>query len=142
MERGSNKHGPLLDEQLDHETRSLRHGAPIESRADDRRLQEDSGDDEPVVDALLTSPVDVGGLQHDEIEARSELARHLQPSIFPAERSKLVASATALGAAPALVDALAQLPDRSYENVQAVWAALGGHIESHADVRAARPPMS
>ena len=142
MERGSDKHGRLLDEHLDHETKSLRQGAPVESRADDRRVQEDNGDDEPVVDALLTSLADFGGLSHDEIEARSELARHLQPSIFPARRSELVASASALGAPPLLIEALAQLPDKSYENVQAVWAALGGHAESHDHGRVALPPTS
>jgi hypothetical protein len=130
VERGSDKHGRLLDEQLDHETRSLRQGAPVESRADDRRVQEDGGDDDPVVDALLTSGADFGGLSHDEIEARSDLARHLQPSIFPARREALIASATALGASPALIDALSKLPEATYENVQAVWAALGGHTES------------
>ena len=130
MERGSDKHGRVLDEHLDHETRSLRQGAPVESRADDRRVQEDNADDEPVVDALLTSSADFGGLSHDEIEARSDLARHLQPSIFPAPRSALMASARALAAPPPLVEALSQLPDETYENVQAVWTAFGGHAES------------
>lgn len=30
MERGSDKHSPRVDEQLDHDTRSLRQGAPVE----------------------------------------------------------------------------------------------------------------
>lgn len=130
VERGSDKHGRLLDEALDHETLSLRQGSPAESRADERRLQEDGGDGEPSPDALLTSSADYGGLSHDEVEARSDLARHLRPSIFPAAAPVVRQSAIELGADQQTVAALETLPDRTYQNVGEVWEALGGHTEA------------
>ena len=39
MERGSDKHSPRVDEELEHETRSLEQGAPIESRVEEYREQ-------------------------------------------------------------------------------------------------------
>jgi hypothetical protein len=38
LERGSDKHGPRVDDELDHETRSLRQGAPVESRVEEHRF--------------------------------------------------------------------------------------------------------
>ena len=73
MERGSDKHGPRVDEELDHETRSLRQGAPVESRVEEHREQEGPGE---VLERLQALPA-----------------------------------------------------GRAYENVQAVWAALGGTVE-------------
>ena len=43
MERGSDKHSPRLDDELDHETRSLQQGAPVESRVEEHREQEGPG---------------------------------------------------------------------------------------------------
>jgi hypothetical protein len=48
-ERGSDKHGPRRDEQLEREVESLTHGAPATSRAEEFRQQEGSGapEDDP-----------------------------------------------------------------------------------------------
>jgi hypothetical protein len=37
MERGSDRHGPQIDEELKRETRSIERGAPIPSRVEDFR---------------------------------------------------------------------------------------------------------
>src|SRR3954454_4848691 len=133
MERGSDKHTPRVDEELKHDTDSLTHGSPIESRADESRLQEGPADDEPTPDALLTGDAAPSAnpdtLNHDEIEARTELARHLQPSVFPADREALIASAKGLDAPEALLARLAQLPEGSFDHLEAVWEALGGRVE-------------
>src|SRR3954452_340970 len=105
MERGSDKHTPRVDEELKHDTDSLTHGSPVEARADEGREQEGAADEEPTPDALLTGDrptADPDTLTHDEVEARTELARHLEPSVFPADRAALVASAQHLQAPPAL----------------------------------------
>jgi hypothetical protein len=47
MERGSDKHTPRLDDELDHETRSMTQGSPIEARSREDRMKEPPGDDEP-----------------------------------------------------------------------------------------------
>jgi hypothetical protein len=53
VERGSDKHGPRVDEELQHEVRSLEQGAPVEARAEEFREQEGPGDDQPTPESLL-----------------------------------------------------------------------------------------
>ena len=136
MERGSVKHAPRLDEGLKHDTRSLVQGASGESRADEGREQEGPADGEPTPDARL-----VGGPRQrdgqfptdEELEARTDLARHLEPSIFPADRHALLASAERNHAPEWILDALGGLSgDTSYPNSEAVWEALGGSREARA----------
>jgi hypothetical protein len=135
MERSSDKHAPRVDDELKHETSSLVHGSPVESRANESREQEGPADGEPTPDALLTgganSPTP-DALTHDEVEARAELARHLQPSVFPADRAMVVASARRMGAPDDLVERLRTLPDGTFDHVEAVWEALGGRVEYRA----------
>jgi Protein of unknown function (DUF2795) len=135
MERSSDKHAPRVDEELKHELRSIVQGSPLESRADESREQEGPADGEPTPDALLTGgqpSATPDTLTHDEIEARAELARHLQPSVFPADRAALIASARQLGASDDLVEQLQALPDGTFDHVEAVWEALGGRVEYRA----------
>src|SRR2546427_370400 len=83
--RGSDKQGRRIDEGLKHDTGSLVQGSPVEARADERREQEGPADDEPTPDALLTGDrpaPNPNTLSHDEVEARTELARHLEGSVF------------------------------------------------------------
>jgi uncharacterized protein DUF2795 len=135
MERGSDKHTRRVDEELKHDTDSLTHGSPLESRAREEREQEGPADGEPTPDALLAGDRPSSNpdtLAHDEVEARAELARHLQPSIFPADRAALVESAQAMGASAELVERLARLPDGVFDHLEAVWEALGGRVEYRA----------
>lgn len=48
MERGSDKHGPRLDEEMDRETESITSGSPIEARVEESREKEGPGEGEPV----------------------------------------------------------------------------------------------
>ena len=117
MERGSDKVPSRIDEQLEHETESLLRGSPGSSRAEEFREQEGAGDDEPTSDTHLT----VG-----PAEARADLARHLQPSVVPADREGLLASAREMNAPDGIIELLDQLPDgRELANVQQVWETLG-----------------
>ncbi len=116
MDRGSDKVAPRVDEQLEHETESLQRGSPVSSRAEDFREQEGAGEDEPDTDAR---PV-VGSA-----EARADLARHLQPSVFPADRERLLQSAREMNAPESMLDLLEGAPaGREFSNVQEVWEAL------------------
>jgi hypothetical protein len=134
MPRGSDKHSPRIDDSLEHDTRSLTQGAPSESRADESRHQEGAGDDEPTTDALLTGDLhpeqaQESLLDHDEAEARSRLAAHLRPSIWPADREQLVECAQELHAPPNVLEQLRRLPDGTFTHTEAVWEALGGKVE-------------
>ncbi len=107
-------------------------GSPVEARANEEREEEGPGEGEPVPDARLIG----GRRQYDgnrptdeELEARAELARHLQPSIFPADPGALLASAQSNNAPGWVLDALTALPEAVYPNTEAVWEALGGSRE-------------
>jgi hypothetical protein len=135
MERGSDKHSPRIDENLERDTRSLIQGSSGESRADEGRLQEGAADDEPTTDALLSGDLHAEQtndalLDHDEAEARSRLASHLRPSIWPADREELLRCAQELNAPPDILDQLRRLPDGTFTHTEAVWEALGGKVES------------
>ena len=131
MERGSDKHSPRVDEQLDHDTRSLRQGAPVESRVEEHREQEGPGEDQPTPDARLTGGrATAASLDLDDAEARADIARFLTPSAFPADREALLADAEGNHAPATVVERLQALPaGRAYENVQDIWGALGGTVE-------------
>jgi hypothetical protein len=88
-ERGSDKSGPRVDEELKRQTEAMERGAPVPSRADEGREAEGPADDEPAPDVRLTGDRGLtpeGSLGPDELEERSEIARHLDPSVFPARR--------------------------------------------------------
>jgi hypothetical protein len=117
VERSSDRHSPRVDEDLDRLTRSVTHGAPVESRAEEEREQEGPADREPQ-------------LPQDEVQARSELARWLRPSAFPADRSGLLAAARDEQAPEPVAETLGRLPAGvAYDNVEQVWEALGGRRE-------------
>jgi uncharacterized protein DUF2795 len=141
MQRGSDQHGPRLDDELEHEVQSLVRGQPIESRAEEVRLEEGAGDDEAVAETVVARAVDEpveAGLSHAEVRARSELARQLSGSLFPADRTALVQYAVEANLPPDLVESLRNLPSGRYANVEGVWEALGGHRETR-DAHAADP---
>src|SRR3954451_7929798 len=136
MERQSNLHSPRLDEQLDHEVSSLTHGAPVESRVEESRLMEDAGDGEPTAQAIVGELHEAeggdelaGGLSRTEVMARSELAIHLRPGIFPAGRDAIIECAEEEHAPTELLGQLRALPHGQYATVQDVWEALGGKRE-------------
>jgi hypothetical protein len=118
-ERGSDKTSPRVDDELRRETEPLERGAPAPSRAEEHRQAEAPGDGEPGPDAR---PGDTA----DDSEARVELARHLRPSAFPADRQRLMAVAREEHAPDAVLRELERLPkDGTFETPQDVWEALG-----------------
>ena len=129
MERGSDKHSPRVDEAIESHISGLITGGR-EGRAEEFREQEGPAEGEPTPDALVRSGDEEGAggfsLSHDELEARSEIARHLRPSVFPARPGALVETAMAEHAPQWVVDRLSTLPDGLYDHFEAVWEALGG----------------
>ncbi len=134
MERGSDKHSPRIDENLERDTRSLTQGSSGEARADEGRLQEGAADDEPTTDALLSGDLHPEQSNdalhdHDEAEARSKLASFLRPSIWPADREALLQCAQEENAPPDVLAQLRRLPEGTFTHTEAVWEALGGRVE-------------
>jgi hypothetical protein len=67
-------------------------------------------------------------------ELRSDLARLLHASSFPATRAHLVRTLTAAQAPQRLIDLAALLPaDASYANLGQLVRALGLHVETRSD---------
>src|SRR4051812_542916 len=119
MERGSDVHSPRVDDEMQHETDSLTRGGPIEARAEEFREMEEADDE------ILS-----GSLRLDAVRERSDLARHLRGSIFPAERASIVQCAIEEDAPDDMIDVLRGLPDDEvFVNVEGVWEALGGTRE-------------
>ena len=110
----SDKHSARMDDELQKDTRA---GEDVREaqRADDARP-----------DVVQQQE---GVLDDADAAKRSELARFLEPSLFPARPSELEASAARNFAGDGLIQALQALPDRVYENVQDVWSTMGGAIE-------------
>lgn len=133
VERGNTKHSQHLDDLMDKEVESLTRGQPVESRAREDMQKEPAAEGEPNPDARVQgggNRADEETLTPDELEARSELARYLDPSIFPADRTTLLECAARNQAPDAVLAALAGLSgSEAYANVQAIWIALGGRTE-------------
>lgn len=118
----STKHGRRIDEQLkheeagDHAEERLRNQGPTE---DEHLPSEGARHD-------LDDVVDLSG-----VEERSDIARFLEPSRFPASRDDLIDVAREHFAPVHVLDALSELPEdaTAYANVQQVWEALGGTAE-------------
>jgi hypothetical protein len=135
MERNS-KHGRRVDEAMAAETVALTRGAPIEPRVEEWREAEPSGEDQPVADVILNGDTAETGIDHDEIELRSELAKRLRASAFPANRQTLEDVAAEEQAPGPILDLLRRLPDgRVFENTADVWRALGGTVEERGGPR-------
>ena len=130
MERSS-KHGSRIDDAMAGETGSLTRGAPLESRVEEWREAEPAGEDQPVPDRVLAGDAPDTGVAHDEVELRSELAKRLRASAFPASRQALEHVAAEEQAPGHILDLLRRLPDgQVFENTADVWRALGGHVEN------------
>jgi uncharacterized protein DUF2795 len=126
MERET-KRGPRMDEQLKKEAGSIPADGAVEGREEYHRTEGPT--DEDLVDAEASRANPGAGLSQDEVELRSDIARFLQPSVFPATPDALLKSAEDSHAPDAITGLLKRLPDREFENVQAVWEALGGEVE-------------
>ncbi|NUR59562.1 MAG: DUF2795 domain-containing protein [Catenulispora sp.] len=130
--RTSTKHSPLRDDILKHETEPLAHGG--DSRAERWRQLEEERDEPERPTAPPPTDSHAGGtppgMDAADVRGRSELARWLQPSAFPADRGRLLRSTRDTNAPDWAVEAIGGLPaGRRFENVQDVWQALGGGVE-------------
>jgi Protein of unknown function (DUF2795) len=127
--RESSKHGPLLDEQMAHETEGLVRGGH-ETHAEEWKETEPTG---PTSHRRANPPGTPHLADGDDLERRSELARALTRSVFPADRDAIVAHLERTGAEQELIDEARTLPGgRRYGNVGEVARALGLETETPA----------
>jgi hypothetical protein len=119
MERGSDKHSPRLDDELEEEVHDL-----LQGRANEGRVEEwhDPGDDLP--DGAPR------GITAAEADRRARFASYLPRSAFPTDRARLRAAAEAANAPDDVLAVIDRLPDGEFVNVAHAWHAAGGGIES------------
>lgn len=133
MERGSDKHSPMRDEQLKHETEGLvRSGRS--THAEEWKDPEPSGEDQPDSDAVPDGTLHGGtpnGMTDEDVEGRAEIATYLGKDSYPMVREQIINLAIDRQAPTRVVDLVRRLPSgREFHNVNEVWAAVGGHVES------------
>ena len=130
IQRRSDKHGAVRDEIF------KRRPEAIETYLDEWRESEPPRGDGPIADLAPGADPAGGaptGMTSRDVSGRTEIARWLEPSVFPATGERLVESARGLGAPDQVVRALESLPRQdAYQNVRAVWRELGGRSEDPA----------
>jgi hypothetical protein len=131
MERGSSHHAPRIDDELAAESAPMLHGATLSARdREDLEPEVPAADEEGASPEVLVSDAEPDVPAHDEVLARSELARWLLPSSFPARAATLAAVAAKQGAPGDVVSSLEGIADtRIFETVGELWTALGGTTE-------------
>lgn len=138
MDRGSDKHSPRLDEEMERETRGLTQGAPADSRAEEWRETEPSGEDEPLVSIepdpeapksdIAEADDDAAGVASPaERDDRATVATYLRRSVFPAKRNQLIREAEANNAPDHVLAELRRLDSETvFANVAQAWSAATG----------------
>jgi hypothetical protein len=132
MERGSSKHGPRLDDEMEREVRGMLQGG-VDSRVEEWHAPEPAGEDQPNPTVAPTGYERAGappGMTSEDVERRSELGRYVPLAALPGDRDDLLGAAEEMEAPQEVIDLLASLPTgRQFETINQVWAALGGHNE-------------
>jgi Protein of unknown function (DUF2795) len=130
----STQHGQRLDDQMEHEVEPLVRGAPVDARArEDLEFQ-------PIEQSTVPLGDPEEDEHHREVIERSELARFLRPSAFPADAEVMIAVATEEHAPDAVLAELAQLPTGvQFATVGEIWEALGHEMEHRDTVHEPEP---
>jgi hypothetical protein len=128
MERGSNKHSPRVDDELEREVEGTVHGV-AGSREQEWREAEPPGEDQPEPTMVPEGEYGTGapqGMTSREVEQRSRLGRYITMSALPGDRAALRRNAEENEAPDDVLAELDRLPSgRKFRNVSEVWAALG-----------------
>jgi hypothetical protein len=116
MERGSSKHSPRVDEQMNQEVLGAVQGI-TESRAEEWKMAEPPGEDQP-------EPARVSN--GDSANELSRFGRYIGLSAMPGDRAALIKSAEVLTAPDDVLADLHSLPEGvTYRTVTEIWSALG-----------------
>ena len=131
MERGSSKHGPELDEQMEREDESiLRTGqpSPTEEWREPEPFDPEHLDQELPPDSEPAAP---RGMTPAEVDLRSDIGRWLPPHKLPADRGALLEFLQHEGAPDEVADAVGRLPaGRTFATIGEIVRALGIHTEA------------
>lgn len=111
MERGSDKHGRILDEALSSE---------VDLEAEDAPEQ------------ALPAPGVPEGMTPEDVEARAAFAGWLGKEIWPTDARTVLDLLVLEGAPDEVLELVRRLPeDRRYDGASQMWAELTGAHEQH-----------
>lgn len=134
MERGSDRHGPRLDDAQKHEVEGLLRSGHS-THAEEWKDPEPAGEDQPEPDLAPDVTLAGGvpdGMTTADIEGRAQLATHLGHSGWPMVREQIIERLVDDHATDVMVDLVRRLPSgRTFGNVNEVWETLGGNVETH-----------
>jgi hypothetical protein len=135
MERGSSKHSPRVDEEMEHEVQGMMR-AERPTRAEEWKEAEPAGEDQPDPGLLgepeERQPAPPPGMTNEEVTLRSDLAAALTRGAFPNDESGLLGHLVDSDAPDRLRDLVRRLPSgRVFQNVGEVFEALGYNQEEH-----------
>ena len=129
MDRGSDKISPREDDERKHETEGLvrsGHGTHAEEWKDPEPI----GEDQPAPDSGLHGGTPVG-MSPADVEGRAELASFLGKDCYPMVRTQVIDLVMERNAPERVIDLVRRLPaGREFANVNEIWTALGGHVET------------
>lgn len=130
----SDKTGPLHDDEMKAEMQGELKADRATRAEEDHELQP-SGEDQPEASRAPDAALHGGtppGMNSEDVELRSELARHLGPATYPADRAGVLDALREHHAPDRLVDVARGLPEgEEFRNVQDVSRALGLGVEDH-----------
>jgi hypothetical protein len=116
MERGSSKHSPRVDEQMNQEVLGVVQGISG-GRAEEWKMSEPAGEDQPDATQMLDA---------EAANDISRFGRYIGLSALPGDRDQLRRSAEVLTAPDDVLADLDRLPAGViFHTVTEIWAALG-----------------
>jgi hypothetical protein len=125
-ERGSFKHGPRLDDQMEQEDEPIvRAGQPAHT---EEWRQTEPFEENYLEEELPPSeqPGTPAGLTPADVDRRFDIARWLEPHKFPADRDTMLGYLRDTGAPDEVIDAISRLPARhEFTRSAEVLSALG-----------------
>jgi hypothetical protein len=125
-EQASGTHGPVRDDAIKRGERE-----EIRELAEEWPEPEDEGE-EADPDATWAPEGRFAGREWEAVELRSDLARHLDRTAFPATRERLLEILTAQFAEQRLLDLVSGLPEgQAYDTDGELTRALGLPVDEH-----------
>ncbi|MCC5577873.1 DUF2795 domain-containing protein [Microtetraspora sp. AC03309] len=134
IRRGSDEHGPRMDDEQKHETEGLTRGggtAHAEESKEPEPTRHAAEDVPPGRRPPGSEPGTHSRITPADVERRSHLAQWLSDAEYPANRENLLAHAETKSAPDAVIEAVRQLPELKFHNVGEVAEALGLGVERH-----------
>jgi Protein of unknown function (DUF2795) len=132
VDRGSSKHGPRVDDQLQRETEPVTHTAQPDHLEEWRQTEPfDAGPISEPEEHVPGAPV---GMTEADVERRADIAIWLEPGKLPADRDAILDQLRETGAPDDVIAALAGLPrGQEFRTTGEIVRAVGIPTEEPRD---------